>query len=341
NGKYYESEFDKSMPDLNLANPEVKKEIAKITKFWIDKGVSGFRLDAVGFYFSNDDKKTTAFTKCLTDTVKKQNPKAYLVGEVFSTASAIDDIYQSGIDSLFDFPNALQSSSSPINSALVLGEGSLFGQQIEAWDQEIHADNPKAIDAPFLSNHDTDRSATLLSSLSMQKMAAQTYLLMPGNTFIYYGEELGLTGSDIDQNKRLPMQWSADGANSPKANVAVPGATETATTDGGSVAQQETNPNSLLNWYKKILRIKAKYPEIATARLKNISVSKESLSVINYGKDLTIINNFSDTENVTMKLPKGVVGKKITDQLSVSSSQAKLTDGKLTIPAYSTVILKK
>ncbi|KKW73696.1 alpha,alpha-phosphotrehalase, treC [Lactococcus cremoris] len=63
NGKYYESEFDKSMPDLNLANPEVKKEIVKITKFWLDKGVSGFRLDAVGFYFSNDDKKTTAFTK--------------------------------------------------------------------------------------------------------------------------------------------------------------------------------------------------------------------------------------------------------------------------------------
>ncbi len=60
-----------------------KKEIAKITKFWLDKGVSGFRLDAVGFYFSNDDKKTTAFTKWLTDTVKKQNPKAYLVGEVF------------------------------------------------------------------------------------------------------------------------------------------------------------------------------------------------------------------------------------------------------------------
>lgn len=82
-------------------------------------------------------------------------------------------------------------------------------------------------------------------------MAAQTYLLMPGNPFIYYGEELGLTGSGIDQNKRLPMPWSADGADSPKANVAVPGATETATTDGGSVAQQETNPNSLLNWYKK------------------------------------------------------------------------------------------
>lgn len=341
NGKYYESEFDKSMPDLNLANPEVKKEIAKITKFWLDKGVSGFRLDAVGFYFSNDDKKTTAFTKWLTDTVKKQNPKAYLVGEVFSTASAIDDIYPSGIDSLFDFPNALQSSSSPINSALVLGEGSLFGQQMEAWDQEIHADNPKAIDAPFLSNHDTDRSATLLSSLSMQKMAAQTYLLMPGNPFIYYGEELGLTGSGIDQNKRLPMPWNAAGTDSPKADISVPGATEIATTDGGSVAQQEANPNSLINWYKKILRVKAKYPEIATDRLKNISVSEESLSVINYGKDLTIINNFSDTENVTMKLPKSVVGTKITDQLSVSSSQAKLTDGKLTIPAYSTVILKK
>ncbi|WP_438802478.1 hypothetical protein [Lactococcus cremoris] len=89
------------------------------------------------------------------------------------------------------------------------------------------------------------------------------------------------------------------------------------------------------------MRVKAKYPEIATARLKNISVSKDSLSVINYGKDLTIVNNFSDKESMTVKLPKGVVGKKITDQLSGGGVQATLTDGKLTIPAYSTVILKK
>ncbi|MEJ7351052.1 alpha-amylase family glycosyl hydrolase, partial [Staphylococcus epidermidis] len=53
-----------------------------------------------------------------------------------------------------------------------------------------------------MSNHDTDRSATLLSSLSMQKMAAQTYLLMPGNPFIYYGEELGLTDTVKKQNPK-------------------------------------------------------------------------------------------------------------------------------------------
>nr|WP_252899209.1 alpha-amylase family glycosyl hydrolase [Lactococcus fujiensis] len=57
NGKYYEAEFDKGMPDLNLANPDVKAELAKITKFWLDKGVSGFRLDAVYYYFQNDDQK--------------------------------------------------------------------------------------------------------------------------------------------------------------------------------------------------------------------------------------------------------------------------------------------
>lgn len=341
NGKYYESEFDQSMPDLNLANPEVKKEIAKITKFWLDKGVSGFRLDAVGFYFSNDDKKTTAFTKWLTDTVKKQDAKAYLVGEVFSTASAIDDVYHSGIDSLFDFPNALQSSSSPINSALVLGEGDLFAQQIEAWNQEIHKDSTQAIDAPFLSNHDTDRSATLLSSLPMKKMAAQAYLLLPGNPFIYYGEEVGLTGSGLDQNKRLPMPWDAAGTDMTKADVAVPAATEVATTDGGNVAQQEANPNSLLNWYKKILRIKAKYPEIAKARVKQISVSKTNLSVLNYGKDLTLINNFSATEETHVSLPKAVVGREIADVISVSGKTAQITDGKLVIPPYSTVILKK
>lgn len=62
---------------------------------------------------------------------------------------------------------------------------------------------------------------------------------------------MGLTGSGIDQNKRLPMPWNAAGTDSPKADISVPGATEIATTDGGSVAQQEANPNSLLNWYKK------------------------------------------------------------------------------------------
>ncbi|WP_228385998.1 MULTISPECIES: alpha-amylase family glycosyl hydrolase [unclassified Lactococcus] len=338
NGKYYESEFDKDMPDLNLANPDVKKELAAITKFWLDKGVSGFRLDAVYYYFQNDDEKTTAFTKWLVQTIKSQDENAYVVGEVFSSSMDIAPIYASKIDSLFNFPMALNMNSSTLNGAVMYGQGNLFEQQVTDWDSEIHKDNPTAIDAPFLSNHDTDRSSQYFQTLASQKMAASAYLLLPGNPFIYYGEELGMTGNGIDQNKRLPMQWNTTGQDSPAAPV---GSTETVSTDGGSVATQESNPQSLLNWYKKILRLKAKYPQIASSRISAVDESNTDLSVVNYGKDLTIINNFSSNQTATFKIPKGTVGKKLADSLVVSGAKVSLSNDELVMPAYSTVILKK
>ncbi|WP_252899207.1 hypothetical protein [Lactococcus fujiensis] len=147
-----------------------------------------------------------------------------------------------------------------------------------------------------------------------------------------------MTGDGIDQNKRLPMQWAANGEDSPKAPV---GATEQSQTDGGSVAVQEKNPNSLLIGTKKVLRLKAKYPEIASSRITNVEEDNTDLSVINYGNTLTIINNFSSNQTQTIQLPKGVVGMKLADQLVVTSGQVILKDGKLTLPAYSTAILRK
>lgn len=342
NGKYYESEFDKSMPDLNLSNPDVKAELAKITKFWLDKGVSGFRMDGMAYYYGTSvDKNTVKFATWLMKTIKSQDKNAYVVGEDYASWYDITTLYASKIDSLFAFPNAINNNNSPLINALMYSEGSVFADGETTWDAQIHKANPTAIDAPFLTNHDMDRAINLTNTLDESKMAASSYLLLPGNPFIYYGEELGLSGNGIDQDKRLPMPWSPEGKDSPKASVSVPGADMTATTLGGSVAQQEQNPASLLNWYKKILRLKAKYPEIAADRIKNISVSNENLSVINYGQDLTIINNFSSTENTSIKLPKTVVGKILADTLLIKGGTAELSGNTLTIPAYSTVILTK
>ena len=338
NGKYYESEFDKGMPDLNLSNPDVKAELAQITKFWLKKGVSGFRLDAVLYYYQNDDQKTTAFTKWLVKTIKSQDKNAYVVGEVFSDALDIDSIYGSKIDSLFNFPLAVNSSSSMLNNAVNFAQGNLFETQVTDWDQEIHKDYAGAIDAPFLSNHDTNRSSNMFQNLASQKMAASTYLLLPGNPFIYYGEELGMNGDGIDQNKRLPMQWTQNQTDSPKAPA---GSTESVSTDGGSVASQQANPQSLLAWYKKVLRVKALYPSLARERIKAVEVKNSSLSVINYGKDLTVVNNFSSTQTQTIKLPKSVNGHHLASSLVISSGAVKWADGKLVLPAYSTAILKK
>lgn len=228
-------------------------------------------------------------------------------------------------------------NSSTLNGAVMYSQGNLFEQQVTDWDSKIHKNNPIAIDAHFLSNHDTDRSAQYFQTLTSQKMAASAYLFLPGNPFIYYGEELGMTGNGIDQKKRLPMQWNTTGQDSPAALV---GSTETVSTDGGPVATQESNPQSLLNWYKKILRLKAKYPQIASSRISAVDESNSDLSVVNYGKDLTIINNFSSNQKATFKIPKGTVGKKLADNLVVSGAKVSLSNDELVMPAYSTVILK-
>lgn len=341
NGKYYESEFDKSMPDLNLSNSDVKAEIAKITQFWLDKGVAGFRMDGMAYYYGTSvDNKTVKFASWLMKTIKSQDKNAYVVGEDYSEQGDIRMLYHSKIDSLFAFPNALNNNNAPLVNALMYGEGQEYAEGQAAWDKAIHKANPTAIDAPFLTNHDMDRAINFTNTLDESKMAASSYLLLPGNPFIYYGEELGMGGSGIDQNKRLPMPWSADGKASPKAAVSVPGSDESVTTLGGSVAQQETNPNSLLNWYKKVLRVKAKYPEIARDSIKAIAVHSDSLSVLNYGSDMTIVNNFSDEKAITVTLPKAVNGRQIRSCLEIKGGTAKVVGDKLTLPPYSTVILK-
>lgn len=340
NGKYYESEFDKGMPDLNLSNPDVKAEIKAITEFWLSKGIAGFRLDAVGYYFNDSTAKTQEFTKWLVTTIHSQKPNAYVVGEDWSSSDTISELSQkSKINSLFNFPMSFHANDGALQSAFLLQDGSTFSKQVTDWDKTLHEANPAAIDAPFLTNHDMDRAINYTNTLAESKMAAQTYLLLPGNPYIYYGEELGLSGSGIDQNKRLPIPWTADGKGSAIASVSVPGATMVATTLGGSAEEQEADPNSLLNWYKKILRIKAKYPDIASSRITEIDMTNSSLSALNYGNKYTVISNF-DSQNSAKVTLTSAMKKNLAESLSVTGEKVTLTGKSLTLPAYSTVILK-
>ena len=96
-----------------------------------------------------------------------------------------------------------------IKSALN-GKGASVARQLAAWNGEIRAVSPASLDAPFLTNHDLARSRGMVrSKMEPMKAAAMLYLLLPGRPFIYYGEEIGMSGSGRDENKRLPMLWSA------------------------------------------------------------------------------------------------------------------------------------
>jgi glycosidase len=125
------------------------------------------------------------------------------------------------------------------------------------------ASNPDYIDAPFITNHDQVRVANNLNcDAGDMKMAAGILMTMSGSTFIYYGEEIGMKsqGKD-DPNKRLPMNWSyAD----PTGVCDVPeGADNDVEQSFEAVDAQLGDEMSLLNYYKRALKLRNMNPEIA------------------------------------------------------------------------------
>lgn len=265
-GWYYECRFWSGMPDLNLDNPEVIRELKDIMKFWIDKGVDGYRLDACTSYYTWDMEKSIDFLKTVVDYCKSVNPDFYLVGEVWSDSWVISQYYRSGIDSIFNFDCSFVGPYlGLLNNITKNTRGGKLSERLETVFTDMRNANLDAIDAPFLSNHDTPRAATYLSASSDRKLAASLYQMLPGNGFIYYGEEIGMTeGWKNDSEKRLPIMWSAK----ENGNDIIP------PKDGSRVGspyfgvyEQLTQPDSLLRHYKRLLNIKKYNPEIQRAQV--------------------------------------------------------------------------
>lgn len=301
---YYESRFWEGMPDLNLDSEAVRGEIGKITDFWLDRGIDGFRLDAVTSYYTDDKNKSIEFLAWLTDRIKSKKADAYVVGECWADQATIADYAKSGIDSLFDFPFAGQDGT--IASAVRSGHGAAaWGKAMET-AEELYADaNPEFIDAPFYTNHDMARSAGYYpyDDGTKAKLAGGMNLMMGGNVFIYYGEEVGLKGSGKDENKRAPMPWAAEtdpaaaseteaGGESagkgtlrsdmfdPSSVTAGPEGMDRTELKYGTAADQTGDPDSVLSYYREAIAQRYAHPAIAEGKTDVIdSLSSESVCV--------------------------------------------------------------
>lgn len=270
-GWYYEGGFDAAMPDLNLESEAVRAEIADICAYWMGLGVDGFRLDAVAHYIGEDAAANTAFLSWLMGELRAINPDVYVVGECWMDAGTIERYYASGISSLFNFP--LAGPEGAIISAIRGGDGAALARRLVGWDATLRGLG--AQDAPFLSNHDIARVAgTLTRNEDRLKLAASIYLTLPGHPFVYYGEEIGMTGSGRDENKRLPMLWSDDDATGlclPPAN-----ADQQARTFG-SVAAQRVDEASLLTHYRALLAQRNASPALREGALAAIDTGIDAL----------------------------------------------------------------
>ena len=145
---YYEARFWSEMPDLNLSSEAVRSEISNIVKYWLEKGVDGFRLDAVTSYITGNPEANIEFLHFLTETCRSINPDAYLVGEAWTDRNSIAELYKSGIDSLFDFP--FSDSEGVIRSVMTSSyKASDYVRAMQLAEMAYSEANPDYVDAPF------------------------------------------------------------------------------------------------------------------------------------------------------------------------------------------------
>ncbi len=227
---YYYAPFDGSQPDLNLEHPQVVQELKKVTKFWLDKGFDGFRLDAMRYGIETGPYPNQADTSATIDFwldynryVKSIGDDILLVGEVWAPIEIISRYYSNGlgVDLCFDFNfgdrliNALNKTTRdtvPFGTAEEIPNDKKTVK--EAFQANIAAKlegvAPVNFYSPFLTNHDLERVMYKLGNdEAKMKIAAVLLLTVVGTPYIYYGEEIGMSQNRTgdDQYKRSPMQW--------------------------------------------------------------------------------------------------------------------------------------
>lgn len=344
---YYEGQFWSEMPDLNLDCEALREEIAKITEYWLNMGVGGFRLDAVKEYYTDGQQENIDFLAWLTDTVKNQKEDAYLVGEAWLNINEYSRYYASGMDSLFNF--AFAGAEGIIAKVMNGTSAEKYGTACASLQETFGQYNENYIDAPFYTNHDMARSVGYYvgeNSLDRVKMASALNLFMSGSAFVYYGEELGMKGSGKDENKRAPMYWSKEKT---EGMCDGPADMDTFEMKYDSLEEQQADGSSIYNYYKKAIKIRNQNPEIARGTVEYLEeVSGDKVCVLrkvyNGSEVLLVFVTGADGETVDLSgvtLNGSAVGDNTEVRATLTTGEEPVTmeSGVATLPGYSVLVL--
>jgi alpha-amylase len=272
--RFYYGYFWEGMPDLNLGNPEVTAELDSIADFWLDAGIDGFRIDAARHLFEDGRKlenvdSTFVWLESFRDRIKQQHPDALILGEVWDAPSMSARYVREGaLDVTFDF-----SLASAVVNSIRSGDG---GAVRSALDEVAQLYEPGWL-ATFLTNHDQDRVMTVFGGdVESAKLAATLLLTGGGTPFLYYGEEIGLTGQKPDERIRTPMRWDASG---PAAGFTTGTPWEPLGEDppGTDVATQRADQDSLYSTYRDLLALRAGEPALRSGTLWPVRATEPSV----------------------------------------------------------------
>ncbi|MEV8630626.1 alpha-amylase family protein [Streptosporangium sp. NPDC051023] len=359
-GQYYLHSFYRFQPDLNLDNPEVRDEIARILGFWMQLGLSGFRVDAVPFLIEGIRGDPHSYLADLRAFMNRRDGGAILLGEVNLPYPDLMRYFGDGngdeVTMCFDFigmqrfhlsmarqnPQALadalsQRPAPPKDchwATFVRNHDELTLDKLtDAERQEVFAAFGPKKDMQVFDRGLRRRLPPMLDGdLRRLKLAYSVLFSLPGTPVLFYGEEIGLGENLKGEGRmavRIPMQWTPDGGFSPvAAKTPVPSPTGKYGPRNVNVDAQRRDPDSLLRWVTMLIERYRESPELAWGDYDVLASGDEAVLVHRAdaeGGTVVAVHNFADREAEVDFVLKGLDGRRVLTDL--------LVDGTLDLPA--------
>jgi alpha-glucosidase len=382
--QYYYHEFYRAQPDLNWRNPAVERAMLDTLRFWLDRGVTGFRLDAITTLFEDaqlrnepeqsgvnaqgDPIVTRIYTDNLPEVhgvirrmrklVDRYPADRILIGETYLPNTAELDKWYGGerhdelhlpMDMLVGFTNKLDAPT-------------LRSRLLEVQTQ-VHGSQPLLV----FDNHDNSRSwdryGDGVHNAEIAKIIATLLLTSRATALLYQGEEIGqvttvptrvedvrdpigVTGWPKEKGRdgeRTPMQW--DGSNpqagfstNPKTWLGVPASYEAV-----NVKSELADPDSLLNWHRKLIGMRRTRRALATGRMVMLDVQNANVlsyaRVVKDGQAILVALNMSAVpQTISLDVKSARVRQSTLTTLMTSpvSMARPASASAITLPPYAT-----
>ncbi|PIP61035.1 alpha-amylase [Candidatus Roizmanbacteria bacterium CG22_combo_CG10-13_8_21_14_all_38_20] len=334
-GQYYMHSFLSDQPDLNWRNKDVRDEMADVLRFWLKRGVDGFRTDAV-YHLIKDDEfrdeppnpnydasrdepynallhvysqgrpELTETANTLCNVLGEQSKNIYMVSEAYLGLPQMMELYKACDNSLH----------APFNFNLMMlpWNAAAFKKFIDEYEEKLGPD-----DWPnyTLGNHDRSRLATRLGQ-DRARLAAMMQFTLRGMPFVYYGDELGMEDVQMPADatidpwgknlpefgvgrdpERTPMQWNSN-PNAGFSDV-TPWLPVTPDHKEKNVERESRDPNSMLSFFKELIHYRKNSPALLSGSYKPMESDNEHVFVFRRectSEKLLIAINFSDSEQI-------------------------------------------
>jgi alpha-glucosidase len=269
-GQYYLHSFAREQPDLNWDNPEVEAAMHDVLRFWLDRGVDGFRIDVI-HKLGKDPELGDHEAERRHDedwpNVHERLRRIRAVVDEYDDRMLVGEVYLLDLRRIVTYINTGDQLDLAHNFVFVHlpWDASAIRKSV---DEFVSLAEPRAWPAWFLANHDHSRPATRYGSEARSRLATMLITTLRGTPFLFQGEELALPDARVPPDRvvdldgrdpeRAPIPWApGEGAG---FTTGVPWLPFVEDAERLNIQTQSNDPGSALNFVRRLFRLRREQP---------------------------------------------------------------------------------